>query len=133
MIGILLAEQLNGSDCNTLKPWQPGDSFAELYTEVEPTEKTPLILVFEEVDTILSSIHSGIPRHKDLPTSIADKAGWNRWFDEIDRGIFPHCIILLTSNSGPESIHDMDPSYIREGRVNFILPLSLESEKDHVE
>ena len=132
MIGILLAERLNGSYCNTLKPWQPGDSFSDLYSEAEPSNERPLILVFEEIDTILSSIHVGIPSHKHIPISIPDKAGWNRWFDEIDRGIFPHCMILLTSNRGPEFLHAMDPSYIREGRVNITASLSLH-DKAHEE
>ncbi len=132
MIGILLAERLNGTYCNTLKPWQPGDSFTDLYSDVEPTEKNPLIVAFDEIDTILPCVHAGIPPHKHIPTSISDKSGWNRWFDEIDRSIFPHCIVIMTSNTGPESIRALDPSYLREGRVNYILSLPL-ADKSHDE
>jgi len=123
MIGVLLAAKLGGYYCNTLKPWQPGDSLGGLYSEVEPSKEKPLVLVFDEVDGVLMSIHKGIRDHKELPIAIQNKTGWNRMFDEIGRGIYPHLIILLTSNREPEFIDSLDPSYIRPGRVDEIIGL----------
>jgi hypothetical protein len=34
--------------------------------------------------------------------------------------LFPHVVILLTSNRGPEFIRGLCPSYIRPGRVDLV-------------
>ena len=124
LVGVLLANAYKGSYCNTLKPWQPGDTLSALYAEVEPTKESPLIVVFDEVDTALIHVHVGIERHKNLPIQVADKTGWNQMLDEIQLGIYPHIIVLMTSNRAPEFICSLDPSYIREGRVNIISELA---------
>lgn len=124
LVGILLANEYEGSYCNTLKPWQPGDNFANLYSEAEPSEEKPLIIVFDEFDTALLKIHEGIPPHKHLPTQVSDKNGWNQLLDSIQRGIYPHLILLLTSNKNPEFINNLDSSYIRKGRVDITVELS---------
>lgn len=124
MVGVMLAQRLGGGYCNTLKPWQPGDTLANLYAEVDPTAAAPLVLVFDEFDGALMSIHHGIPAHKAIPISVADKAGWNKFFDEIDRGMFPHLLVVLTSNRDPAFFRAIDPSYIRDGRVNLTFALS---------
>ena len=123
MIGILLASEYGGSLCNTLKPWQPGDTIDMVHTDVEPTSAKPLVLVFDEVDTALIKIHEGIEPHKDQPTVAGDKPGWNHMLDEIQRGMFPHLIVIMTSNRTPEFIRSLDPSYIRPGRVDLIFEL----------
>ena len=119
MIGVMLARRMGAAYCNTLKPWQPGDTLADLSAEVEPTAEKPLVLAFDEFDGALMAIHVGIPMHKAVPISIGDKAGWNKFMDEIDRGMFPHLVLVLTSNRDPAFIRAMDPSYIREGRVDL--------------
>jgi hypothetical protein len=124
MVGIMLAQRLGGSYCNTLKPWQPGDTLANLYAEVDPTAEVPLVLVFDEFDGALMAIHNGIPAHKAIPIAVADKAGWNKFFDEIDRGMFPHLLVVLTSNRDPAFVRALDPSYIRDGRVDLTFALS---------
>jgi hypothetical protein len=125
MIGLLLAEMYGASYCNTLKPWQPGDSVAALYSEVEPCAAQPLIIAFDEFDDPLVKIHAGIPPHKSLPISIHDKPSWNHMLDEIQRGMYPHLLVILTSNKTPEFIREIDPSYIREGRVDLICEVSI--------
>jgi len=119
MIGVMLAHRLGAIYCNTLKPWQPGDTLAELYAEAEPTPEKPLVLAFDEFDCALLAIHAVIPPHKLVPTAVPDKSGWNRFFDEIDRGMFPNIVLVLTSNRDPAFIRAIDPSYIREGRVGL--------------
>jgi len=119
MIGVLATARLGGTYCDTLLPWQPGDSLADLYAEADPTAERPLILAFDEVDGVLCAVQVGIAPHKAVPILIRDKAGWNRFFDKIDLGMYPHLILLLTSNRDPDFIHALDPSYIRKGRVNL--------------
>ena len=123
LVGILLANSYKGSYCNSLKPWQPGDTISSLYADVEPTKECPLILVFDEFDTALLRIHAGIEPHKNLPIHVSDKTGWNQMLDEIQLGIYPHLILLITSNKDPEFIKSLDPSYIREGRVDLCMEL----------
>lgn len=121
VIGILLANMYKSSYCNTLKPWQPGDNVGGLYSDVEPTADAPLILVFDEFDRPLQQINTGIKPHPKLPIQLADKTGWNQLLDEIHIGVYPNLILLLTSNTSPDLIREMDPSYIREGRVDLLI------------
>ena len=134
MIGLFLAQYYNSNYCNTLVPWEPGDRINNLYSEVDPTEKKPLILVLEEVDIPLIKIHNNqIELHKHIPTLIKDKTDWNRVFDAIDRGIFPYLIILMTSNKSHEFINQLDPSYLRKGRINLILELNQDLVENQVQ
>lgn len=122
-IGILLTNMFKSSYCNNLKLWQPGDNLASLYADVEPTDSSPLIIVFDEFDIPLQKIHAGILTHPKLPIQIANKNGWNQLMDEIHIGIYPNIIILLISNQPPHFIRSLDPSYIREGRVDLTFNL----------
>lgn len=124
MMGLLLANHYEGTYCNSLKPWEPGNYIGELYAEVSPTKEQPLILAMDEIDCALMVIHSGVPAHKNLPIATGNKSGWNHFLDEIGRGMFPHLILLLTSNKGPDFIRSLDASYIRDGRVNLIAELA---------
>lgn len=124
MVGLLLASELEGVFCNTLKPWQPGESLGMLYTDVEPKQNKALIIVFDEFDSTLMRIHeNAIQPHKHIPVSIMDKSGWNHTLDEIQRGMYQDVILILTSNKSPEFINALDTSYIREGRVDKIFSM----------
>ena len=124
-IGMLLAKQLNGSYCNSFKPWLPNCNLSHLYVEVEPSEDNPLIIAMDEFDVPLFNIHNGlIKQNEHMYTSMVDKCGWNTFFDDIQRGMYPHVIILLTSNKSPEFINELDPCYIRKGRVDLIFELN---------
>jgi SpoVK/Ycf46/Vps4 family AAA+-type ATPase len=120
MMGVLLANEYGGNLCETLKPWQPGDSIGQLHAEVEPTPEKPLIIVFNEIDAALMKIHEGIAPHEKIPIAVADKTGWNGMLDNIDRRMYQDIILIMTSNRDPEFIDSLDPSYIREGRVDII-------------
>lgn len=119
IIGLLLAAHYSSSYCNSFKPWQPGDELCEVYAEVEPKPENPLILVLDEVDIALNKIHNGIAPHKSIPISVADKLGWNNFLDQIHWGMYPNMIVLLISNKPYEFIHNLDPSYLRQGRVDL--------------
>jgi hypothetical protein len=83
-----------------------------------------LIVVLEEFDIIISKIHFGtITQHKSLPSNIYDKTSWNQFFDRFDRRYYPWVILVLTSNVKPEVIDSLDPSYIRNGRINKVFEL----------
>jgi hypothetical protein len=124
MVGILIANRFSSSFCNTLKPWQPGDTIGNILSEIEPTAQKPLIIVFDEIDLTLLKIHEGIPPHKNVPIIVPDKSGWNNMLDTIQRGMYPNIILIMTSNRGPEFINSLDTSYIRKGRVDLTFEMT---------
>jgi len=125
MTAVFLAKMLNGMYCEDCTPWEPGDSIQSLYMDFEDIirkEKKPLIVCFDEVDTVLEKIQlNTIPNNDTVQTSVRDKCGWNKLFSKVERGLYPHLIIVLTSNRSPEEITRMmnnDGSFIRKGRVS---------------
>jgi len=124
VIGILLANAYKGSYCNTLKPWRPGDTLSAVCSEVEAKPSEPLIIAFDEFDGALIKIHEGIEPHKCIPIQVSDKCGWNQMLDEFAIGMYPNVILLMTSNKSPDFIRQMDPSYIREGRIDLIFEVN---------
>lgn len=120
-IGLLLAKELKGTYCNSLKPWLPNCTLNTLYAYVQPDENKPLIVVMDEFDVPLLNLHNGLIKpNKDMSTSMIDKCGWNTFFDDIQRGIYPYVIIVLTTNKSPDFINELDKCYIRSGRVDLI-------------
>jgi hypothetical protein len=119
-IPLLLAQELKASISDTFNPTDPGDNLSLLYNTVCPTKSNPLIVSCEEFDRTILNIHNEIRQHKDIPIAVRDKGTWNTFMDKIDRGMFPHLIMVLTSNKSPEFINGLDPSYIRKGRVDLI-------------
>jgi ATP-dependent 26S proteasome regulatory subunit len=100
-----------------------------LTDEIELVREKPLIVAFDEVDVALLRIHeSTIPDHKNVPTLIQDKTGWNRFLDNFQRGLFPYLILLMTSNRSPDFISSLDPSYLRKGRVDGIFELATKTD-----
>lgn len=118
MLGPLLASRLNGTLCTTFNPSDPSDVLGKLYLESNPRRDSPLIVVLDEVDTMLQLIKKGLHNER-YPISVHDKSTWNHFLDSIDNGLYPHLILLLISNAHPVAIDALDPSFIREGRVNF--------------
>jgi ATP-dependent 26S proteasome regulatory subunit len=101
---------------------------SSLADEVEIAKETPLIIAFDEVDIAIHQIHTGIPSHKNVPTLIRDKTGWNRFLDNFQRGISPYVIIIMTSNKAPDYIDTFDLSYLRMGRVDETFELKTKQE-----
>jgi hypothetical protein len=124
MVGILVANEFSSYFCNTLKPWQPGDTIGYLISEIEPTPQKPLVIVFDEIDIVLTKIHNDIEPHKNIPIAVQDKSGWNHMLDSIQRGMYPNIILIITSNRGPKFIESLDPSYIRKGRVDVTFEMT---------
>jgi hypothetical protein len=118
MLGPLLASKLGGTLCTTFNPSDPSDLLSRLYLEANASKNSPLIVVLDEVDTMLQRIKAGVHNERH-PISVHDKSTWNQFLDSIDNGLYPHLILLLISNATPATIDAVDPSFIREGRVNF--------------
>ena len=121
MISILIAKKLKGTLVRTFNPSEPGDSISSLYNQVSPTKNKPLIIVFDEVDIMMDKIYNNkIVQHKHIPIEIQDKSSWNRFFDDINLGLYPYVILVLTSNTFANNIETKyDSSYIRDGRVHI--------------
>lgn len=124
MVGILMAKLLKGSFCKTWNPTDPGDTLSKVYTQVSPTAENPLVLVLDEFDIMLMKVHAGtIKPHEHTAIQIKDKVDWNGMLDDINLGMYPHLVLLLTSNKNPAFIRSLDESYIRDGRVDLIQEL----------
>lgn len=130
MCSILLTKYLKGTLVRTFEPTDPGDNIASLYATIDPSEDKPLIIVLDEVNILYHNIfHNLIPFHKNISIQIKDKTSLNRFFDDINLGLYPHIIVLMTSNMSPEEIESKyDASYIREGRVD--LQFNLEKDEE---
>lgn len=127
MIGELMAQELLKRDhinsvsyVDTFDPLTPNDTFYKLYSTIAPSKDRPMIVVLEEIDIILKKIHEGsILPHKTFPTPIIDKTSWNQFFDRFDRTLFPHVILLMTTNQPMSYFESLDNSYLRDGRCNL--------------
>ena len=98
----------------------PNDTLEYIYNSVVPTKETPLIILFDEIDTLISMVHHNqIQIHKHYPIEVYNKITYNTFFDNINDNMFPYLILLLTSNKSKEEIDNETHScYLREGRVN---------------
>jgi gluconate kinase len=119
-IGLLLAKEMRGNYCNKFNPIEPGDNFQSMMRDIDiddTDEKPPLIVVMEEVDTMIETIHRGeVPTHKKVTTMIRNKSSYNTFFD--DMIIHTKIIFILTSNKSKEEIDMLDTCYLRQGRIN---------------
>jgi len=116
----LMANELSATFVDSFNPTDPSDSFDNLYTSTEHSSVKPLVLLMDEVEIILKQIHNGIPQHKNYIIHMRNKVHWNAFLDKIQLGTYPNLILIMCSNYSREKIsHDLDPSYLRDGRVNL--------------
>jgi len=115
-MGYLLAKELKGFYCHTFNPTDPGDQLSTLIVDVQRDDE-PLILVMEEVDTMIQSIHENkFQKHLEIPISVYNKSTWSSFLD--DMIFYKKVILVLTSNTSKEDIDIWDESYLREGRIH---------------
>ncbi len=108
---------------DTFNPSDPGDSFSGLYNQILPTAKNPLVILFEEVDILISAMHDGkITQGANSPIQIKNKSDWNSFLDKFDRELYPHVIFIMTTNKTDSFFDVLDPSYMRKGRVDVKIP-----------
>jgi ATP-dependent 26S proteasome regulatory subunit len=86
-------------------------------TEYDDDDKKPLVIVIEEVDTVIRQVHANeIALHKNVQTSIYNKSTYNTFMD--DMMLYQNVVLILTSNESAEQISALDPCYLRKGRVD---------------
>lgn len=128
MVPYFLAKQIlkTSKDMNkvslvdSFNPFQPGDYLSSLYNKVVPSKDSPLIVVLEEIDMMISKMHNDtLTLHRDISTQISYKTEWNKLFDRIDRLHYPHIYFIMTTNKSAGYFDELDPSYMRPGRVNI--------------
>jgi len=116
-IGLLVASRLKGSLCHTFNPIDPGDTLHHLLRESEPMDEQPTIILLEEVNTMIRSLHNNeIQKHKNVTTCIHNKSTYNTFMDDLI--LYRNVMILMTSNESKEKIDEIDVCYMRKGRVN---------------
>lgn len=116
----LLAKQLNTCIVDAFNPTEPSDTFDNLYSSVEHTAPRPLIVLLDEVDVLLQNVCNGIPLHKNCLTQVRNKTQWNALLDKIQMGCYPNVVVVMCSNTSRKDIDTrMDPSLLRDGRVNL--------------
>lgn len=109
--------------CDTHAPHDHGDNFDAFYNKINPTEDSPLVLVFEEVDGMLLKVHmERVEQRHHIPVQIKTKTDWNCFLDKFDREIYPHVILIMTTNRTDRWFDELDVSYMREGRVDLKIP-----------
>jgi hypothetical protein len=111
---------------DSFNPFEQGDNFASLYTMVNPSSDRPLIIILEEIDCNISKMHSGLIQiNKYIPTQIKTKTDWNGFLDKFDRGLYPNVIIIMTTNKSISYFDELDPSYLRKGRVDLKIKFNI--------
>ena len=126
MIGILLCKELLKTIntvilVDTFNPTDPGDTFANLYNKMNPTEDKPLVVIIEEIDIILHKLcDNTIKPHEHIPIQIKNKPDWNSFLDRFDRKMYPNVILMMTTNKDMDYFNDeLDSSYLRDGRTTM--------------
>lgn len=116
-IGILLAKHLSGIYCHSFNPSDPGDSLSSLMVDISKESDEPMIVVIEEVDTLLRAINNNsIHKHAKIPTLVHNKPSWSNFLDDLI--FYKGLIVILTSNTPKHEIDEWDPAYLREGRIH---------------
>jgi len=116
-VGILVANKLNGTFCHTFNPTDPGDTLQHILRDSDPRDDSPTIIMFEEVNTLIHSVHSSsIQQHKSITTCIRNKTTYNNFFDDLI--FYKNVLFIMTSNETKEAIDSLDQCYLRKGRVD---------------
>lgn len=119
LIPILLAKKMGMDIVADFNPTDPGDSIVKLLHFVKKSSKK-LIIVLEEFDIMLTKIHNeDIFTNKDIPIAVKNKKEWNSFLDGFDRRFYQGVILIMTTNKDMSYFDDMDPSYLRKGRVDL--------------
>lgn len=120
-IGYLVAKEIRASFCNTFNPTEPGDTVSSVISRVKDwiqDDDTPLVILIDEVDTILKKVHNNqIKLHDEFTTLVSDKPSWSKFMDNLK--FSKNLIVIFTSNTSKQDIDLMDKSYIRQGRIDL--------------
>ncbi len=121
VIGMFLAMKINAYFVKTFRPTDQGDHIELIYDSMTHHNKyksKKLVILLDEIDCILSNLANITKTNKQYRDfMVKDKTTWNRFLDDIG-SLYPDVILLLISNKSREDINNIDPSYIRPGRVD---------------
>jgi hypothetical protein len=122
-IGYLVAKALKGRYTHTFNPTDPGDTFCGMISDINGNNESdndidsPIIVVLEEANDILNAIHNNeVKPHKEISTSVRNKATWNGFLDDLV--FYKNVVVILTSNEPKDAIDKMDPSYLNSARIS---------------
>lgn len=117
----LMAQRLNCYLTDQYNPTDPGSSLSTLYHRAKKVSSSkPLIIVLDEMDVLLERLQKKeITPHKHYKIEVCDKTSWNHLMDKVSFGLFPYVIILCISNKKKVDLDRMDPSYLRNGRIDI--------------
>lgn len=107
----------------TWNPTDPNDNFSSMYNKVKPSAKAPLVILLDEIDITVKNMLEGKIKISDvspMPIAIKNKRDWNTFFDSFDIEIYKYVIIIMTSNKTISYFNDLDPSLLRDGRINIV-------------
>lgn len=101
------------------RPTEASDLFQGLYSDVDPEESTPFIVLIDEVDGILRVIGGeGIKPHSKFLIMVKTKTEWNAFLDKIEKGRWKNTIFIFTTNYTLAQVDALDTSYTRPGRID---------------
>jgi hypothetical protein len=130
MIGLLLSKRLVDSklcdDVSFCESWDPtygSHSFGNLSAYAGQSKSKILVVVMDEVDEIIRKSHDEKNQSHRFNGTMKTKTDWNRFLDRFDRKIYRYVILIMTTNKSFQWFNELDPSYIRTGRVNLQLVL----------
>lgn len=122
-MGKLMTFKLNGQLATYINLSSPGSGFRQLYKRSSPSEENPLIIQIDEFDVLIKNIDNQENinyKHDWLITDCYNKASFNNYWSEFVIR-YPYVIWLLTMNTEPEVINNIDPSYLRKNRIDKII------------
>lgn len=125
-IAKLLAKKMNTKLTFDIKLDQPGNHINKVYfKENTISRENPLIILLDEWDVMIKNIHSSSikPQHKWLITQIINKETYTTFLSE-QILLYPYVIYIFTMNSTVKEINDLDPCYLRKGRIDIKFNLS---------
>jgi len=117
-----LTKEISGVLCDSFKPTEYGSVFEDVYNSSTPRKDQPLVLVFNEVDTLFASFHK--EDHRSYRRDVDGKDTWNNFLDKLSTT--ENLVTILTSNLNYEQISEKyDESFLRMGRVHFYIEMEL--------
>lgn len=122
-VAFFLARRTGGVVCAEHNPLDAGDDLQNLVQRANPTRDRPLIVVLNEWDVRCRSVFEspGKFRTADVIPRVWDKGSLNDYMDSLSN--YNNVIFILTSNVSPEAFAEIDPSVVREGRVDATISM----------
>lgn len=124
----VIAAKMNATLVPDFDPTRAGHWLASIVKIAEPTEEKPLVIVMDEVDSIIKKILEGesfANQVKWLFLQVYNKKSWNQLFDNLHKN-FEHIHIIMTSNTTIDDLKRVygdkwDASLLRIGRIDNVI------------